>query len=63
MTQGMAYILSLMLTSVVVAAVYSAAMDANLGTAALIRKTSKRLGKLVGVLAGLAIVVWVLGRF
>lgn len=62
MTQGWVYLFSLLITAVAVAAVYSAAQDAHLGTGALLRKVVGRLGKLLGVLAGLAVIVWIMSQ-
>lgn len=62
MTQGWIYVFSLVVTAVAVAAVYSAAQDAHLGTGALLRKALGRLGKLLGVLAVLAVIVWILSH-
>ncbi len=62
MSQGMVYLISMFATAIAVAAVYSAAQDAHLGTGALVRKALGRFGKLLGVLAILGLLVGVLSR-
>lgn len=62
MTQGLAYLGSVILLSLVVASTYTAARDANLHGRPLIMQFLRRLGKLLGVLVGLALVVYLLGK-
>ena len=62
MTLGMIYLLSMLATAVIVAVVYSAAQEAHLGFGGVARQSLRRLGKLLGVLAGLAVMVYILSK-
>ncbi len=62
MSLGWIYLLSMVGTAIVVAVIYSAAQDANLATPSVARKAMGRLGRLLGVLVGLAALVFILSR-
>jgi hypothetical protein len=59
---GPAYIASLLVLSAVVVSVYSLAQDPDLPVAEIGRRALRRAGKLLGVLAGLAVVVFFLSN-
>jgi hypothetical protein len=62
MNLGTIYLLSMLATAVIVAVVYSAAQEAHLPFAGVARQTFRRLGKLLGVLVGLAVMVYILSK-
>jgi hypothetical protein len=59
---GAIYLLSMLATAVIVAVVYSAAQEAHLPFAGVARQSLRRLAKLLGVLAGLAVMVYILSK-
>jgi hypothetical protein len=59
---GTAYLVSLFVLTAVVVAVYSASQEAHLTTATVVRRALRRAGKLLGVLAILAIAVYILSK-
>ena len=57
---GPAYVASLFALTVVVVSVYSLAQDPDLPLAEVCKRALRRAGKLLGVLVGLAVVVFFL---
>lgn len=62
MTFGWIYLTSMLATAVIVAVVYSAAQEANLPPMAVALQSLRRLAKLLGVLIGLGILVFILSK-
>jgi hypothetical protein len=62
MSLGWIYLTSMFATSAVVALVYSAAQEANIRGIRLLAQSLRRFAKLLGVLVGLAVVVYILSK-
>jgi hypothetical protein len=62
MTLGWIYLLSMLATAIIVAVIYSAAQEANLPPAGVARQSLRRLAKLLGVLVGLGVMVYILSK-
>lgn len=59
---GIAYAVSMVVLTVVLSVVYSICMEAFAPPGRIVRQSLRRAGKLAGVLAVLAIVVYLLSR-
>ena len=61
MSTGLLYMFSLVFLALVVCSVYTLAVDMSVNSSGLMRKFLHRLGRLSGLLAALALVVYFLG--